>query len=165
MKKIILSAALLLSLNCAFAQTALPDFSKFPVTTAKEANAANKNVLQTADYLLTNPIDKDHSDRMNAARYLMEWMESSPDFTFSFDSHFAAVSKEVDISAIYIASMAKYQIPANKKVVTSAESAQIWENFAKYIADPSNNAKPKGELKKMVDAYKDGKLNEYLAKQ
>lgn len=164
MKKIILSAALLLSLSSAFAQTALPDFSKFPVATPKEATAANQNALQTANYLLSNAVDNVKLDRMTAAGYLMRWMEESPDFTFSFDGNFAAVSKEVEISAIYIATMAKYQIENKKKTVTADESVTIWENFAKYIADPANNVKPKGKVKKLVDAYKEGKLKEYLAK-
>ena len=164
MKKIILSAALLLSFSCAFAQTALPDLTKFPVATPKEATAANKNALQTAEYLLTNPIDKNHADRMDAARYLMEWMESSPDFTFSFDANFAAVCKEVDISALYIASMVNYQVSNNVKEATKAESVLIWETFAKYITNPANNVKQKDEVKKLAEAYKAGKLKEYLAR-
>ncbi|MFP9099254.1 hypothetical protein ACLI09_09385 [Flavobacterium sp. RHBU_24] len=165
MKKSILSAALLLSLNCAFAQTVLPDFSKYPITNSKQATDANQNALQTAEYLLTNPIDKNKVDRATAAGYLMRWMEESPDFTFSFDAHFGPVSKEVEVSAIYIASMAKYQIENKKKLLTADESAQVWENFAKYMANPANNVQPKGTVKKLVDAYKEGKLKEYLAKQ
>lgn len=164
MKKIILSAALLLSLG-AFAQTAAPDYGKFPIKNAKQATAANTAALQTADYLLTNAVDNNPAARLEAAGYLMRWMEESPDFTFSFDAHFGAVSKEVEVSAIYIASMAKYQIENSKKLLTADESVQVWENFAKYIVAPEHNAKPKGEVKKLVEAYKDGKLKEYLAKQ
>lgn len=162
MKKMFLSAALLLSLSSAFSQTALPELSKHPINSVKEANANTKYAIKAADYLLTTPVDKTNKERETASAYLAKWMEDVSGYTFAFDKNSAKFKGDMELYMVYIAAMSKYQVNNRVKVVNDNDSLKIWETFAKYVTTPANNTRPNNEIKILAEAYKQGKLKAYL---
>ncbi|NDI99018.1 hypothetical protein GWA97_08020 [Flavobacterium sp. LaA7.5] len=163
MKKILFSFALFLAIVTTHAQSA-PDYSKYPLNNEKNTRAADATALQAANYLLKTPIDFKEADRKNSIVFLMNWMEASPDYTFSLDSSMTILGDDVNYGALYIAAMAKYQIENKVFESTDDSKIQTWKIIAEYIANPNNNIKVKGKIKKLVEANEKNKLEEFLNK-
>lgn len=163
MKKTLFALALLFAMG-ASAQS-LPDFKSYPVETAEQATASTDIAKKTSDYLLNNPIDKYVLDRTHAASFLIKWMGASPDYSFAFDNTFTIFKNDTDQSGLYLAALSKYQIEHKQKEITPEGTIAVWETIAKYIDNPANNVKAKGKVKKLVEACKAVKLQEFLDKQ
>ena len=61
-------------------------------------------VLEVSKFILSNPIVKDNSDRLNAMQYLLKWMEGTPDYTFSIgETVMGLTDGDLDLMGIYFA--------------------------------------------------------------
>ncbi|KAF2518778.1 hypothetical protein E0W68_08500 [Flavobacterium salilacus subsp. salilacus] len=164
MKKILFSFALFLAIVTTHAQSA-PDFSKYPLNNEKNTRAADATALQAANFLLKTPINFKEADRKSSIAFLIKWMEASPDYTFSLDNSMIILDDDdVNYSALYIAAMAKYQIENKVYESTDDSKVQTWKIIAEYVANPNNNIKVKGKIKKLVEANEKNKLEEFLNK-
>ncbi len=163
MKKVLFSITLCLTMLITYAQS-LPDYSKHPLNTPENVKAASIIALQSANFLLYTPIDKSLLDRINSVSFLMDWMEASKDYTFAFDSSIAVLENDTNYMGLYIAAMAKYQI--ENKITESNEDSKIgtWKIIADYVNNPANNVDVSGKLRRLVNAYKKDKLEEFLNK-
>ncbi|OIQ18043.1 MAG: hypothetical protein BM557_07445 [Flavobacterium sp. MedPE-SWcel] len=163
MKKIILVLVLCLSTVLTYAQS-IPNYDKYPLDTAKNVKTATPIALQAANYLLDTPISQNETNRLNSAAFLIEWMSSSPDYSFDIDHSIEILGDNNDYLGIYLAAMVKYQV--ENKILESNETTklELWKIVAQYMDNPDNNIKVKGKIKKLIKANKKNKLQEFLNK-
>jgi ABC-type tungstate transport system permease subunit len=67
-----------------------------------------------------------------------------------------------DILSMYFICLAKYALAKGKGVDREELKYNAYLLLAKYCENPGNNYKPKGEVKKLIDAKNQDKLKEFL---
>jgi hypothetical protein len=159
MKKILFTIALAFALN-ANAQTP-PDYSRYPLDTEANIKKADEAAKQTAVYLLGTPVTKEPQKRLEAMQYLFEWMEATPNYSFAFDKAFTLVGQDQQLMGIFIAALSKYHLDNNVKQGGEASSLFTLKAVAEYVGNANNGITPQDNLKKLVDANKNGKLKEF----
>lgn len=157
MKKSLLLLFVLTTVS-AFSQI---NYDTISLKTDEECRAANKYALNAADYLFTNPYNKDDVQRIKAVQFISKWMEATPDFTFIFD---ITVSEKVvkgneDLLGYYMAGMTKFCL---ENVEKSKNDAVVMVSTIKmllaYCENPKNNLTMPPALQKLSDANKKGEL-------
>lgn len=161
MKRILLICVLTVAGCNLFAQ-ALPQFNQIKLQNKKDYKLAEPQVVQTADFILTTPIDKSADLRTAAAQFLMKWMDGTADYTFMLDENSTRYFLQSnDLMMVYVASMAKYAIQ-NKPHSTKLITINAIKNLLAYINDPANNVKKTDDLIQLSQANDKGNLESFL---
>ena len=163
MKKIIL---LLVFLSCSITGRSqdFSDLASIPLDNAANCKKAEPKVMECAQYLLSNPAAEDFAN-VNAMKFIMSWMEKTPDFTFELGGNLLkAIDSDASLIARYLASQAKTAI--NKGSIKNKEEFEIEYAtlFLEYCEQPKNNVKLTSKLKKFIKAKNENKLKEALGK-
>jgi len=123
---------------------------------------ADSAVLQTANFLLSTPIDQNIPVRLKAGQFVMRWMEGTPDYTFSLEQNaIKYLSGNVDLMLLYMTSMAKYALEtkANDVKVITINGVKT---LLTYVNSPVSDVKIDKMLKKLSDANNKGNLENFL---
>jgi hypothetical protein len=164
MKRIIFALLFGLVSNFSFSQT-LPDFDGIKLETKEDFNSTADNAaLQASDFLLSTPLEKNNIDRLRSLQYVIKWMSGTPEYSFTLDEQATKFAKKNDnLLGLYMAAMTKYVLE-NK--ADSKDQNKIKLNAVRlivaYAKDENNKVKISSELKKVIEAEKNGKLSEYL---
>lgn len=143
------------------------DYSKLDKIelTSEEACSENeKLVVECSDYILKSPINLVEKDdnRLNAVKFILRWMEATPDFSFALDESMGrATSSNPSLLGVLLASMAKYAIE-NKNDDMNDIKYNSFITFIKYLEDPGNKVKLDEDLKDLIKAKHENNLKEYL---
>lgn len=163
MKFRIALAVCLFTCTIVSAQTSV-DFEKVTLEQKTDYKTAEPQVAAAAQLLLTTPIEKDNLQRLKATSFVIKWMGGTPDYTFSLgDKDIKVFKKDLDISGLYFAAMVQacLQNPATCGDA-KAVRLQAYKTLIAYVSQETNHAKPSKELKKLIEAEKNGKLEEAL---
>jgi len=161
MKKLLLIFILLIATSKLFAQN-LPRFDQYKFDEKSDYKLADTAVLQTANFLLSTPIDQNIPTRLKAGQFVMRWMEGTPDYTFSLEqTPIKYLSGNVDLMLLYMTSMAKYALEnkSNDVKVTTFNGVKI---LLGYVNNPANDVKKDKNLKKLSDENNKGNLENFL---
>jgi len=161
MKKLLLISILVISTSNLFAQN-LPRFDQYKFGEKSEYKLADTAVLQTANFLLSTPIDQNIPIRLKAGQFVMRWMEGTPDYTFSLEqTPIKYLSGNVDLMLLYMTSMAKYALEnkSNDVKVTTINGVKI---LLGYVNNATNDVKIDKNLKKLSVENDKGNLENFL---
>jgi hypothetical protein len=161
MKKLLFIFILIATANRLFAQD-LPPLDQYKFDKDADYKRADSVILQTANFLLSTPIDQNIPNRQKAGHFVMQWMEGTPEYTFSLDQNaIKYLSDNVDLMLLYMTSMAKYALEAqsNDPKITTLNGVKI---LLTYVQQPANNVKKDKNLKRLVEANDKGDLEEVL---
>ena len=161
MKKLLLIFILLIATSKLFAQN-LPQFDQYKFDEKSEYKLADTAVLQTANFLLSTPIDQNIPVRLKAGQFVMRWMEGTPDYTFSLEqTPIKYLSGNVDLMLLYMTSMAKYALEnkSNDVKVTTINGVKI---LLGYVNNATNDVKIDKNLKKLSVENDKGNLENFL---
>jgi hypothetical protein len=138
--------------------------SDMPLKTEFEYKEAETEAKKCAEYILDTPFHREPDNFDKASSFLLRWMGGTPDYSFNIDGQATRLigGNEILLS-VYLAGMTKFAIENTGK----AGDHETMKKFAvksllKYCENPANKIKPKGEIKKLIKAYRKGKLDEYL---
>lgn len=146
----------------AFSQPTSP-YSNIPLTSAADYRRAEPQVILASDYVYSCPVDKENINRKNAVSFIMKWMAGTSDYSFGMDETISKIAGgDNDVLSIYFVSLAKYALSKGKGVDREELKYNAYLLLAKYCENTGNNYKPKGEVKKMIDAKNQNKLKEFL---
>jgi|APIni6443716594_1056825.scaffolds.fasta_scaffold04547_4 hypothetical protein len=138
-------------------------YDNIPLHTAAEYRRAEPQVMLAADYVYSSPIDKEDLNRKNAISFIMKWMQGTSDYSFGMDETISKIAYgDNEVLGLYFTCLAKYALSKGKGVDREESKYNAYVLLAKYCEIPGNNYKPKGEMKKFLDAYNQNKLKEYL---
>ncbi|MEO6730292.1 MAG: hypothetical protein ABIN01_03665 [Ferruginibacter sp.] len=131
---------------------------------ASDYKAAEPFVLQTATYLLSSPLKKDDTDRMNLLGFIGKWMHGTPDYSFAFSDIVTKIGKDNnDIIGLYMAAMTKYTLenkaPSRDAKVVKLNALILLLN---YCENKDNNIRMTKQLKKLSEAREKGQLEQSL---
>jgi hypothetical protein len=162
MKKI----CLLLSFSSFTLFLSAQDFTKYndvELKTNEDCRDYDSVALECASYILSTPVDA-NANRLSAIQLLFKWMTATPDYSFSLDGKVSKYgSKEDFILAVYMAALTKYALE-NKQMASDANAVALnaFHTLAVYCNDSNNHVKPDKDLKKLIEADKNGTLKDYL---
>ena len=161
MKKLFIFFLLIISVGTGFAQN-LPKFDQYKFNTTSDYKLADSAVLQTANFLLSTPIDQNNPTRIKAGQFVMRWMEGTPDYTFSLEQNaIKYLSGNVDLMLLYMTSMAKYALETKSTDVKVITINGV-KTLLAYVNNPTSNVKKDKNLKKLSDANDRGNLEDLL---
>jgi hypothetical protein len=147
-----------------FAQS-VTDFSKIQLESEADYKAANVYVLEASRFVLSTPYENDNLQRLNATRFVLQWMAGTADFTFSLDATIMdkVVKGNDDLLGLYMICMTKYCL---ENIDSSKDEKSVKLNAVKlilaYCENPDNNIKMPKPLKKLSEANKKGELEKEL---
>lgn len=138
-------------------------YDNIPLNSAADYRKAEPQVILAVDYVYSTPIDKEDKNRKNAISFIMKWMGGTSDYSFGMDETISKIAGvDRDILSAYFVCLAKYALAKGKGVDREELKYNAYLLLIKYCENPNNNYKPKGEIKKMIDAKNQDKLKEFL---
>jgi len=152
------------SINLGFAQS-ITDFSKIKLDSKADYKAANNYALEASNFVLSTPYEKDNSQRLDAIRFVLQWMASTSDFTFSLDATVMdkVVKGNDDLLGIYMICMTKYCL---ENLDASKDEKLVKINSVKlilaYCENPDYHIKMPKPLKRLSEANAKGELEKEL---
>ena len=150
MKKLVL-LLFVLTASTSFAQI-YKDLPNEVFLNKEDYGNSEDQVLEVSKFILSNPIQKDNSDRINAMQYLLKWMEGTPDYTFTIgESVMNLTGGDLDLMGVYFAAVSETAIQNKNSGKTDEQTnEEAIKKFVTYAANKSNNVKPNKELKKAM---------------
>ena len=119
--------------------------------TEKDFKNAEERVLECANYLLSNPIDKDILTRKAIFPFLFKWMDGTPEHTFSLEAEIVELTgNDNRLITIYFASVAKVSLENSTVQYTDEEiQDQATQYLINYCSNPENHLKATKKMKKI----------------
>ena len=138
-------------------------YDNIPLTSAANYRKAEPQVILASDYVYSSPVDKENMNRKNAIAFIMKWMGGTSDYSFGMDETISKIAGgDNDILGMYFVCLAKYALDKGKGVDREELKHNAYLLLAMYCENPDNNYKPKGEVKKLIEAKNQDKLKEFL---
>lgn len=162
MKKIFFTLLAALFGCMALAQN-IPPVDGFKLEAPQDYRNADSAVMQVSRYFLSIPIDQDTNSRLHAGVFLVQWMEGTPEFNFTFsDNQLKYIEKDADLLTLYYASLCYFAIqhPAVRDGNTVTLNAV--KLMLAYIKNSKNHVTLTRKLKKLEDADDKGELKSLL---
>lgn len=123
-------------------------------------------VRETIDWLLESPLGKDAGKRRDAQKFLMSWIEGTPDVTVALDPHvvnFIGVNPEMLMP--FLSGWVKYSLDNNySKDFVKCSKAGV-EFVVTYYRKNKGYLKKDSNIEKYEKLIKKGKLEEEIAKK
>ncbi len=131
----------------------------------EQAAQLEKKVMESCELLLNTPVNKKDENRINASQLIIQWMESTPDYSFSIDENIYTLTKSnASMLNVYLASLVKATLDNINPYENEKEVKMNCVNtFLDYCSTPKNKLKPNKGIKKMLEARDSGTLTDYLA--
>lgn len=153
---------LLLGMGYAYAQD-LPNLKHIKLNKTAHFRNAEAVTIKVVDYLFQTPIERGNKSRIEAGRFLIDWMNGTPDYTFYLEEKETNFfNTDSDLTLMYMASMTKFMLE-NKSI--KDQKAIILGSMGlllPYLNKQENKKSWSKELWELNDAYQKGKLAEYL---
>lgn len=143
------------------------DLLGFENTSGNDRNdfrLAEPKALEAASFLLNTPIDNSRADREKAMKFMIMWMEGTPDYTFYIDNNIGSFTRSSNtLLVVYMACLTKNSLE-NPNLINEREELKYKsiEMYIDYCLNPSNNVKNYKQLEKLVKARDKGKLKDYI---
>lgn len=143
----------------------LPDFASIPLKEEKDFNkTANDAALEAAAYALSTPFTRPDPKRKAAAKYIMDWMEGTPDYGFELDNGIVKLTNQnPDLFLLVMAGMTEFAL-TNDEADSKRMQLYAVRKLVRYVQRPDYGIKPEGELKNAIAAEKASRLDEYMKK-
>ena len=157
MKKYFFILFVLTSIS-SFSQT---DYSSIKMEKDADYKPAEKYALEASNYVLSSPLDSKNSRTATATKFLLKWMEGTPDYTYNIDSPIISkLNTENDgLLGVYLASMTKFSLenPAKAQDPQLVMISGI-KTLLAYSEKPENKVTMSESLKKLIEINKKGEL-------
>lgn len=144
------------------AQT-MPQFDHMKLASKKDYKLADSTVSQLSAYLLSVPINRDTATRINAAQFLMKWMEGTTEYTFVInENNTRAFIHNTNLMAVYMAALCKTALQYKPGVDSKFVTLNGTKRLISYISNPANQVKNTKALQELIDANNKGELESFL---
>ncbi|MGF1635451.1 MAG: hypothetical protein ACFCUU_00150 [Cyclobacteriaceae bacterium] len=119
---------------------------------------------EAAKYVLTTPHSNEDEERMHAARFMLKWMEGTPDYNFDILPWMAGLNRtDRFLYPVTMAALVKAALDdTQKEKDANALQVATAEEVAKYMANKEHKLRPRSTGKKFVQAWEEGRLEEFL---
>lgn len=151
MKKIIFIFLITLTSTMTFGQN-FSELANVELKSKESCKSAESQVLTCANYLFSTPADQAELNRLNALKFIMKWMEATPDYTFDLgEKAMKLTNGETDLLSLYMAAMSKVVLENTAGKLSSDEMYNQAEKIlVKYCAVADNKIKPSKKIKQLI---------------
>jgi hypothetical protein len=155
MKKIIFLFLIVLTSTMSFAQN-FSELAKTEFKSKESYKPAESQVLTCANYLFNTPADQSQLNRLNAIKFIMKWMEGTPEYTFDLGENAIKLTNgESDLLRLYMAAMSKVVLENTTGKLSSDEIYNQSEKLlVNYCASADNKIKPSKKIKQLIKEIK-----------
>ena len=114
---------------------------------------AEKKVLECANYLISNPLDRKNLNRGYAESFLALWISGTPDFSFNIDKTACKIVKcNLSLLSIYLAFAVKYMLENRDKVNDENDIYKyVFSMVIGYCNNPQNKVELNDSLKELLN--------------
>lgn len=141
----------------------MPQFDHIRLNNKKDFRQADSTVSQVSAYLLAVPINRDSVTRINAAQFLMKWMEGTNDYTFIINEYNTkAFINNTNLMAVYMAALCKSALRYKTNFDAKNISIDGTKRLIRYINNPANQVKITPEIRELSQANDKGELESFL---
>ncbi len=122
--------------------------SKYHFKNEADYKDSQPKVLEAANYLFSHPATSDKMNRLQATQYVMNWMEGTPEYTFSLGKKAMKLTKgNQDLLGLYLVALSKVAIEnSGEKLSEDKMHTQAALVLAHYCANPDNGLEPSKKL-------------------
>lgn len=109
--------------------------------------------------MLAQPLHTSSELYTEYRKFIMAWMEKTPDYTFSLNGKMAGFSTEADnvqLLGVYMACMSKAALEGKKDFYPQAIKL-----FVDFVSNPNNKVKQTAKLKKLIEDSKANQIEKY----
>lgn len=156
---------LLLFVCAAISSFAQTDYTTVKLSADADYKLAEKTVLEASNYVLSTPLDSKNLKLQGATKFLRQWMEGTPDFTYMIDSPLVTkLNSENDgLTGAYYAGMVKYSLD-NKAKGDDPQATMVngVKTLLAFAAKPEHKVAQTETLKKITELDKKGELEKLL---
>jgi hypothetical protein len=153
-----------ISLNLSLPAQDLTKLNEIELSDSSSCALAQNKVIECCYYLFMNPCVKNLQDA-NAIKFITDWMEATPNFSFSIEENFYDVIKsDIYLSGRYFASLARIAIEKNYKENNVTLQLEAVTSFLDYCESSQNKVEITKSLQKYIDAKQSGDLKEFISK-
>lgn len=161
MRKIIVAFLCLFTLNL-YGQE-LPNLKNVKLNKKASYKNAEPTIVKLVDYLFKTPIDKKNKARNNAGRFLLDWMNGTPDYVFYLEEKETSFfNTDPDLLLMYMAALTKFSLQQPMAKEKQAQALGAINLILPYLYQQSDKKTWTKELWQLYDASKNGKLKEFL---
>jgi len=151
MKFAFLTLLTMLAALAGFSQS-MPQVDSVRLATAADYRAAEPIALQVSDYILSTPSDDKSLPRLNGTKFLLDWAEGTPDYSFDLDKNVIKYfEKDLDLMGVYTASLTTSAIQNKSIKDPKAITALAVKKFIAYITNAANKVFINSKLKKLIE--------------
>ncbi|HKC69268.1 MAG TPA: hypothetical protein VKG26_13615 [Bacteroidia bacterium] len=128
--------------------------------TAADVKDADPCVLTASNYILSTPLNENTKLNTQYITFILAWMTKTPDYTFTLNSKMVELSKgdeNVLLLSVYMAALAKAGVTLKKDF--DAEAIKL---VVEYVSNPAYKVKQTSKVKKLIDSYKNNKIEKYI---
>jgi hypothetical protein len=146
----------------AFSQS-LPAIDDVKLIAKEDFKAADTLALKTANYILSTPSDPNNISRLKGSKFLLDWMQGTPDFTFSLDNNVLKYfDNDIDLMGVYMASLTSAALENRTIKDSKVITLNGVKKFIAYIDNGSSKVSMTGQLKKLSQSNQKGELESLL---
>ncbi|AXP82538.1 hypothetical protein CJ739_3476 [Mariniflexile rhizosphaerae] len=153
MKKIILIlvASMVLACQVSLAQN-FSELANYEFKTPESYKTGESQVLLCANYLFSHPANAAELDRLNATKYILNWMMGTPDYTFAIGANATELTKGSDeLFGLYMAALSKVVLEHTGDALPDGDIHNHAEKLlVDYCAVADNHIKPSKRIKKIL---------------
>lgn len=164
MRKLVLSICLLLfSLFISSAQE-LPDLKKIKLNKRAHYKEVEPLVLKVTDYLFATPADTKNNSRQEAGQFLIRWMNDTPFITFRLEEKETNFfNTDSELMLMYMAALCKFTLEHQEEKQQNHKIKGAMLLVIPYLEQQEIKKSWSNSLWQLVDAYKRGKIDDFLA--
>jgi hypothetical protein len=143
-----------------------PAFADIPVKTAEDCKKAEPKVTEATMYILSQPIDSKEAALKQANAFVVMWMTNTADYSFEISEPMIKLTNnEPQLLAVLMAALAQKALenPELVKKDKTKYQAGAFDLLASYIGKKGNHVKLNKDLKNLLAAQKNGKLEDLAA--
>jgi len=155
MKKIIFIALIALTSTMSFGQN-FSELANVELKSKESCKSAESQVLTCANYLFSTPADQAELNRLNALKFIVKWMEATPDYTFDLGEKVMKLTNEdTNLFGLYMAAMSKVVLENTSGKLSNDEIYNQSEKIlVNYCAVADNKIKPSKKIKQLIKEMK-----------
>ncbi|MFN0290440.1 hypothetical protein [Pedobacter helvus] len=141
----------------------LPNLKSVKLNKKTSYKHAQPIVGKVVDYLFATPADRKNKARNEAGRFLVDWMNGTPDYVFYLEekeTHF--FNTDADLLLMYMAALTKFSLAHSEVKEKQEQALGAMHLVLPYLYQHSDKKTWTKELWQLYDASKNGKLESFL---
>lgn len=137
----------------------------YKLVEAEDYAPYEQDILDCVDWLMNTPLNKQTEKRINANKFLLQWLTGSPNVHIEIKPEIVTfISTTPDLIMIFMGGWAKYSLESRKFDDKINGTLKGIESVIEFYQKNREFLKKDKHVEKYIKMQEKGKLNEYIEK-